>query len=81
MDGNFPNLEKETDFQAQETQRVKNKINPNRDTKKHIINMQKLTIKTEFKEARKKYIFKRTLISLSADLLKQILQAIQRVLL
>ena len=53
MDGNFPNLEKETDFQAQETQRVKNKINPNRDTKKHIINMQKLTIKTEFKEARK----------------------------
>jgi len=33
MDGNFPNLEKETDFQAQETQRVKNKINPNRHKK------------------------------------------------
>ena len=38
--------QKKTDFQAQKTQRIKNKINPNRDTTKYIINMQKLMIKT-----------------------------------
>ena len=37
MDENFPNLKKETDIQIQETQRVSNKMNPNRPTPRHII--------------------------------------------
>ena len=34
---NFPNLDKETDIQIQETQRVLNRINPNRTTRRHIL--------------------------------------------
>ena len=34
---NFPNLEKETDIQVQEAQRVPNRINPKRTTPKHIV--------------------------------------------
>ena len=34
---NFPNLGKETDIQAQETQRVPNRINPKRITPRHIV--------------------------------------------
>ena len=34
---NFPNLVKEIDIQAQEVQRVPNKINPKRPTPRHII--------------------------------------------
>ena len=37
MAENFPNLQKETDIQAQEAQKVPNKINPNRPTLRHII--------------------------------------------
>ena len=33
----FPNLNKETDIQIQEAQRVPNKMNPNRPTPRHII--------------------------------------------
>ena len=36
MSKNFPNL-KETDIKIQETQRVPNKLNPNRPTPRHII--------------------------------------------
>ena len=44
---NFPNLEKETDIQTQDTQKVPNKINPKRPTLRHII------IKvTDFKDKR-----------------------------
>ena len=32
MDENFPNLKKETDIQAEEAQRVPNKMNLNRPT-------------------------------------------------
>ena len=35
MDENFPNLKKETDIQAQEGQRVPNKMNPNRSIPRH----------------------------------------------
>ena len=49
MAENFPNLEKETDVQIQEAQRVPNKMNPNRPTPRHsIIKMAKLKIKREF---------------------------------
>ena len=34
---NFPNLDKETDIQIQETQKVLNRINPNRTTRGHIL--------------------------------------------
>ena len=36
MAENFLNLEKETDIQIQEAQRVPNKMNPNRPTPRHI---------------------------------------------
>ena len=37
MAKNFPNLKKETDIQVQESQRVPNKMNPNRPTPRHIL--------------------------------------------
>ena len=43
MAENFPNLNRETDIQIQEVQRVPNKMNPNRPTPRHnIINMAKV---------------------------------------
>ena len=38
-EGNFPNLEKEIDTQVQQTQRVPNKLDPKRNTPRHIIIM------------------------------------------
>ena len=37
MKENFPNLVKEIDIQAQEAQRVPNKMDPKRNTPRHII--------------------------------------------
>ena len=37
MTENFPNLMKEIDIQAQEVQKVPNKMNPKRSTPRHII--------------------------------------------
>ena len=37
MDVNFPNLEKKTDIQVQEVQRVPNKMKQNRSTPRNII--------------------------------------------
>ena len=37
MAENFPNLGQETDIQVQEAQRVPNKVNPKRNTSRHII--------------------------------------------
>ena len=37
MAENFPNLKKETDIQAQEVQRVPNKMNLNRSTPRYIV--------------------------------------------
>ena len=37
MAENFPNLNKETDIQIQETQRAPNKLNPNRPIPRHSI--------------------------------------------
>ena len=36
-DRKFPNLDKETDIQIQETQRILNRINPDRTTTRHIL--------------------------------------------
>ena len=37
MAENFPNIKKETDIQVQEAQRVPYKINPRRNTPRHIL--------------------------------------------
>ena len=37
MKENFPNLAKEIDFQVQESQRVPKKLDPRRNTPRHII--------------------------------------------
>ena len=37
MKENFPNLVKETDIQVQEAQRISNKLDPKRNTPRHII--------------------------------------------
>ena len=37
MAENFPNLKKETDIQVQEAQRVPYRINPRRNTPRHIV--------------------------------------------
>ena len=55
IDKNFPDLEKETDSQVQEAQRVPNKINPKRPTPRHIIiKMVKIKDKRILKAAREK---------------------------
>ena len=52
MAENFLNLKMETDIQVQETQRVPNKVNPNRPTPTHIIKMAKG--KENFKGSKRK---------------------------
>lgn len=56
MSESFPNLEKETNIQIQETQGITNKINPKRPTTRHIvIKMVKIEDKeTILKVARRK---------------------------
>ena len=56
MKENFPSLTKETDFQeVQEAQRVPKKLDPRRNTPRHIIiKLPKIKIKRILKEAREK---------------------------
>ena len=75
MKENFPNLAKEIDFQeVQETQRVPKKLDPRRNTPKHII-ITLPNIKDEriLKAGREKetVIYKGVPIRLSTDFLKQ----------
>ena len=80
MKANFPNLAKEIDFQeVQEAQRVLKKLNPKRNTPRHII-IKLPNIKDKeriLKEARGKerVSYKGVLIKLSADFSKETLQA------
>ena len=80
MKENFPNLAKERDFQEiQEAQRVPKKLDPRRNTPRHII-IKLPNIKDKeriLKEAREKerVTYKRVPIRLSADFSKQTLQA------
>ena len=49
---NFPNLEKEIDFQeVQEAQRVPKKLDPRRNTPRHIITLPKMKQKERILEA------------------------------
>ena len=80
MKENFPNLVKEIDFQeVQEAQRVPKKLDPRRNTPRHII-ITLLKIKDKeriFKAAREKetVTYKGVSIRLSADFSKETLQA------
>ena len=79
MKENFPNLVKEIDIQAQEAQRVTNKVDAKRITPRHIISkMSKVKHKERIlKAAREKQrvTHKGVLVRLSADFSKETLQA------
>ena len=80
MKENFPNLAKEIDFQeVQEAQRVPKKLDPRRNTPRHvIITLAKIKDKERIlKTAREKEIvtYKGVPIRLSADFSKETLQA------
>ena len=78
MKENFPNLVKGIDIQVQEAQRIPNKLGPKRITLRHIIiKMPRLKIKRILKATREKQriIYKGVPIRLSADFLKETLQA------
>ena len=79
MKKNFPNLAKEMDFQeVQEAQRVSKKLDPRRNTPRHIvILLPKIKDERILKAAREKesVTYKRVPIKLPADFSKEILQA------
>ena len=80
MKENFPNLAKEIDFQeVQEAQRVPKKLDPRRNTPRHIIiTLPKIKDKERIlKAAREKdtVTYKEVPIRLSADFSKETLQA------
>ena len=80
MKENFPNLEKEIDSQeVQEAQRVPKKLDPRRNTPRHIlIKLSKIKDKERIlKAAREKgtVTYKGAAIRLSADFSKETLQA------
>ena len=80
MKENFPNLVKEIDFQeVQEAQRVPKKLDPRRNTPRHIIiTLSKMKQKERILEAAREkdtVTYKGVPIRLSADFSKEILQA------
>ena len=80
MKENFPNLAKEIDFQkVQEAQRVPKKLDPNRNTPRHIITkLPKIKDKERILKAvrgKERVIYKGVPIRLSADFSKETLQA------
>ena len=80
MKENFPNLAKEIDFQeVQEAQRVPKKLDPRRNTPRHIIiTLPKIKYKERILEAAREkdtVTYKVVPIRLSADFSKETLQA------
>ena len=80
MRQNFPNMTKEIDFQeVQEAQRVPKKLDPRRNTPRHIIiTLPKMKQKERILEAAREkdtVIYKGVPIRLSADFSKETLQA------
>ena len=80
MKENFPNLSKEIDFwEVQEAQRVPKKLDPRRNTPRHIIiTLAKIKQKERILEATREkdtVTYKGVPIRLSADFSKEILQA------
>ena len=83
MNENFPNLVKEIDFQeVQEAQRVPKKLDPRRNTPRHIIiTLPKIKQRERILEAAKEkdmVTYKEVPIRLSADFSKETLQARRR---
>ena len=82
MKENFPNLAREIDFQeVQEAQRVPKKLDPRRNTPRHIIiTLPKITQKERILQAageKNKVTYKGVPMRLSADFSKETLQAIR----
>ena len=78
MKENFPNLVKELDLQVQEAQRVPKKLDPRRNTPRHIIiKLTKIKHERMLKAAREQQTvtYKGVPIKLSADISKETLQA------
>ena len=79
MKGNVPNLAKELDMQIQDTQRVPKKLDPRRNTPRHIIiTLPKIKDKERILEAvgeKETVTYKGMPIRLSADFSKETLQA------
>ena len=76
MKENFPNLEKEIDFQeAQEAQRVPKKLDPRRNTPRHIIITLPMIKDKERTLKIARVTYKGVSIRLSADFSKETLQA------
>ena len=79
MKENFPNLAKEIDFQeVQEAQRVQKKLDPKKNTPRHIIiKLPKIKLKERILKAargRERVTYKGVPIRLSADFYKETLQ-------
>ena len=76
MPENNPNLKKKTDIQVQEAQRVPNKINPNRPTRRYIIEKMAKVKERILKAAREKQRvnYKGTPRMMSADFPMEMLQ-------
>ena len=76
---NFPDLAKEIDIPVQEAQRLQNKLNPKRNTPRHIIiKMPKVKEKERILKAtrgKERVTYKGVPIKLSADFSKETLQA------
>ena len=78
MKENFPNLEKEINLEVQEAQRVPKKLDPRRNTSRHIIiTLPKIKEERILKAAREKerVTYKGVPIRLSDDFSKETLQA------
>ena len=79
MKKNFPNLMKEIDVQVQEAQRIPNKMDPRRNTPRHIIiTLAKITQKERILEAAREketVTYKGVPMRPSADFSKETLQA------
>ena len=79
MKENFPNLAKEIDFQeVQEAQRVPKKLDPRRNTPRHIITLSKIKQKDRILQAAREketVTYKGVPIRLSAEFSKETLQA------
>ena len=76
MKENFPNLAKETDFQ--EAQRVPKKLDPKRNTPRHIIKLPKIKDKERIlngARGKERVTYKGVPLRLSADFSKENLQA------
>ena len=78
MKENFPNLAKEIDFrEIQEAQRVPKKLDPKRNTPRHIIKLSKIKDKERILKAargKERVTYKGVPIRLSADFSKETLQ-------